>query len=196
MKNKILVTCFEPFGGESFNASAAVCEAMPESIAGISTEKMTLPVEFCRAAHLAASRARALGAGLIVSLGEARGRKAVTPELLAINLNHASIPDNMGAMPQDEPIAKEGAAAYFTKFPARRLAENIKARGVPSALSYSAGAYVCNDLYYRLLCEFEGSSTSVIFIHIPRSEEKENYRNIALAISNAIEDIIYKENSN
>ena len=72
-----------------------------------------------------------------------------------------------GAKPQDEPIDKDGAAAYFTRFPVRKLAEKIGAEGASASLSYSAGAYVCNDLYYRLLSRFEGSGTRAVFIHIP-----------------------------
>ena len=195
MEKKILLTCFEPFGGEWFNASAAVAGAMSESIGGAPVKKITLPVEFSRAAEKAYEYAEATGASLIVCLGEARGRKNVTPELIAINLNHASIPDNAGAKPQDEPIAPGGDAAYFTRFPARLLAEKINAEGVASALSYSAGAYVCNDLYYRLLQRFEASTTRAVFIHVPRADGEEAYKNMALAISNALDAVICEENN-
>lgn len=185
MEKKILITCFEPFGGESFNASAAVAEAMPAELAGRRAEKLTLPVEFARAAQIAERQALAPGAELIVCFGEARSRSAVTPELVAINLAHASIPDNAGAMPRDEAIAAGGAAAYFTSFPARKLAELIKDAGVPAALSYSAGAYVCNDLYYRLLRRFEGE-VPVVFIHVPRMAGQNAYKKAAEAIAAAI----------
>jgi pyroglutamyl-peptidase len=190
MEKKILITCFEPFGGDGFNASAAVAGAMAESIGGLRAEKLVLPVEFGRAAEIAAARVCELRAGIIVMLGEARARKAVTPELLAINLNHASIPDNAGAVPQDEPIVSGGAAAYFTPFPARALAEKISNAGVPAALSYSAGAYVCNDLYYRILREFEGSGTRAVFVHVPRADGEEAYKKMAFAISSALADTI------
>lgn len=194
MEKKIIITYFEPFGGESFNASAAVAKAMAESIGGAPTEKLMLPVEFRCGAELAAERAEEAGASLIVCLGEARGRKAVTPELVAINLNHASMPDNAGAKPQDEPIDPCGAAAYFTRFPARLLAEKINAEGVAASLSYSAGAYVCNDVYYRLLRRFEGSGTRTVFVHVPRADGEKAYKNMALAISRALAAIITEEN--
>jgi pyroglutamyl-peptidase len=195
MENKILITSFEPFGGESFNASAAVAEHMPESLAGFYTEKITLPVEFGAGARFAAARARELSVRYIICFGEARARKAVTPELLAINLNYASIPDNAGNMPHDEEIIKGGAAAYFTRFPARRLAEKINEYGVTAALSYSAGAYVCNDLYYRLLDEWNESGVSVIFIHVPRAEAEENYKIMASAIANSLSAVIFEESN-
>ena len=191
MEKKIIITCFEPFGGDSFNASAAVAGAMAQSICGMPVEKVTLPVEFGRCAEVALARARS--AELIVCLGEARGRRAVTPELAAINLNYAAIPDNAGAEPKDEQIDANGNTAYFTRFPARLLAERIKAEGVPAALSYSAGAYVCNDLYYRLLRENENGGARVVFIHVPRAEREEDYKNMALAISNALSAVICEE---
>jgi pyroglutamyl-peptidase len=195
MENTILITCFETFGGENFNASMAVVKAMPKKIGELYTEKIILPVEFGRSAELAAERARASSAELIVCFGEARARKCVMPELVAINLNHAAIPDNVGKEPKDEPIVPGGTAAYFTAFPVRRLAESISNEGVQAALSYSAGAYVCNDLYYRLLREFEGTCVRVVFIHLPRADGEEAYKNMAFAISRALCSIISEENN-
>ncbi len=190
MKKEILITSFEPFGGEAANASAAVAAALPCNFAGMEAEKITLPVEFARAAEIAEAKARMLGAKYVFCLGQAGARSAVTPELVAINLMHASFPDNAGREPRDEPISAEGAAAYFTRFPARRLAERIKAHGAASALSYSAGAYVCNDLYYRLLAAFGGSETRVLFIHVPRESEKLTAADMARAISASLAEIL------
>ena len=193
MEKKILITCFEPFGGESFNASMAVAEAMPVKLAGADVEKVTLPVEFGRAAVIAREKAKETGASLVICFGEARSRKAVTPELLAINLAHASIPDNAGNLPHDEIISENGETAYFTDFPARNLAEAIKKQGVASLLSYSAGAYVCNDLYYRLLYSFNGSGTRVLFIHVPRLDIDGGYAAMANAVALALSSIICEE---
>lgn len=190
MNEKILITCFEPFGGEEKNSSMAVAEKIPGVIAEYEAVKVTLPVEFCRAAKLAEAKAREIEAKLIISFGQAGARSNVTPELVAINLNHAVIPDNAGVMPQDTPIDKNGHAAYFTRFPARTLSEKIKAHGVPSALSYSAGAYVCNDLYYRLLSSFEKEDVRVIFIHIPRETETLCAEKIAFAITNSLKEVL------
>ncbi|MBQ8403404.1 MAG: pyroglutamyl-peptidase I [Clostridia bacterium] len=190
MKEKILITCFEPFGGEEKNASMAMTDALPSVFSGIEAEKLTLPVEFARAAEIAEEKARAIGAKYVFCFGQAGARGAVTPELVAINLMHAAIPDNAGAKPQDKPIAAGGAAAYFTRFPARLIAEKIKAGGVPSSLSYSAGAYVCNDLYYRLLAAFEKSGVCVLFIHVPRESENLAAADMARAIAAALEEIL------
>lgn len=188
--NNILLTCFEPFGGESFNASAEIVFSMPEHINGCNADKLLLPVEFGGSAKIAISHADKRKPELIVCFGEARSRKAVTPELVAINLKYASIPDNAGAKPMDEPIEVCGKNAYFTKFPARELASGINARGTRSALSLSAGAYVCNDLYYRLMSFFECDDTEVLFIHVPRMENAQEYRKAANDIAEALGDIM------
>ncbi len=190
MKEKILITSFEPFGGEEKNASMAVAAAMPNIFSGMEAEKLTLPVEFARAAAVAEAKARDIGAKYVFCLGQAGARNAVTPELIAINLMHAGVADNAGAKPQDEPVSAGGAAAYFTRFPARLLAEKIKSNGAESALSYSAGAYVCNDLYYRLLAAFEKSEVNVLFIHVPRESENMRAVDMARAISSALEEIL------
>ncbi|MBQ8861163.1 MAG: pyroglutamyl-peptidase I [Clostridia bacterium] len=189
MKEKILITCFEPFGGEEKNSSMAVAEALPAELAGREAVKLILPVEFARAAEIAEAKARETGAKYIISLGQAGARSSVTPELVAINLNHAAIPDNAGKNPKDEPIAEGGSTAYFTRFPARLLAAKINEYGVPSALSYSAGVYVCNDLYYRLLAAFENEDVTVLFVHVPREKNDVSAEKMAFALEKALEDI-------
>ncbi len=190
MKEKILITSFEPFGGEEKNSSMAVAAALPCVFAGFEAEKITLPVEFARAAEIAEAKAREIGAKFVFCLGQAGARNVVNPELVAINLMHASFPDNAGREPQDEPIAPHGTAAYFTRFLARRLAEKIKSHGVESALSYSAGAFVCNDLYYRLLAAFEGSEACVLFIHVPRESASLTATDMAQAISASLAEML------
>ena len=109
---------------------------------------------------------------VILCIGQAGGRNAITPELVAINLRHAKILDNAGYQPKDEPIIKGGACAYFSTRPVRKMADAINSVGIASQLSYSAGAYVCNDLLYTLLARFDGTQTRVGFIHIPYSKEQ------------------------
>lgn len=169
---KLLISGFEPFGGEEINPSWEAVRSLPDEIGGYSLSRLLLPVVFGRAASLAIDAAELLCPDAILCIGQAGGRAAITPELVAINLRHASIPDNEGARPVDEPIVMGGAAAYFSTLPVRKMAEAIKAAGLPSALSYSAGAYVCNDLLYSLLSRFDGTQTRVGFIHIPYSEEQ------------------------
>jgi pyroglutamyl-peptidase len=91
---------------------------------------------------------------------------------VAINLRYAKIPDNKGQQPKDEPVTKEGTQAYFSTLPVRQMAEAIAAAGVAAQVSYSAGAYVCNDLFYTLLHRYHNSQTKVGFVHIPYATEQ------------------------
>ena len=191
---KILITGFEPFGGETINPSWEAVKSLPEVISEYSLTKLLLPVVFGEAASLALKTAEEINPDFILCIGQAGGRAEVTPELVAINLRHASIPDNNGNQPKDEPIKAGTPAAYFSTISARKIADAINAAGVPSKLSYSAGAYVCNDLLYTLLSHYENSNTKVGFIHIPYSTEQEkspsmDMPDIIKALTVAIENL-------
>ena len=169
---RLLITGFEPFGGENINPSWEAVRMLPSKIGGYSLIKLLIPVEFGKAADMVIEAADESCPDLILCIGQAGGRSAITPEFVGINLRHASIPDNSGYQPKDEPIIKGGDDAYFSTVPVRKLTEAIKASGVPSDVSYSAGAYVCNDVLYTLLHHFKDSKTKVGFIHIPYSKEQ------------------------
>ena len=191
---KLLITGFEPFGGETSNPSwDAVCR-LPDSINEYALTKLLIPVTFGQAAQTVLSVAQELCPDVILCVGQAGGRDAVTPELVGINLRYASIPDNSGAKPTDERIVGEGENAYFSTLPVRKMAEAIKSVGIPSRVSYSAGAYVCNDVLYSLLHYYSKTETRVGFIHVPysRSQSKEpsmELDDIVKALTVAIENI-------
>ena len=105
----------------------------------------------------------------VLCVGQASGRAALTPERAALNLRDASIPDNAGNRPVDEPVVPGGPAAYFTTLPVREMAEAIRRAGLPAAISSSAGTFVCNDLLYTLLyrIEREGLPIRCGFLHVP-----------------------------
>ncbi len=169
---RLLITGFEPFGGESINPSwEAVCR-LPESVGDYRLTRLLLPVVFGEAAEKLLSASAELKPDAIICVGQAGGRAFVTPELVAINLRHADIPDNKGNQPKDTPIIPEGERAYFSTLKVRKMAEEINASGVPARLSYSAGAYVCNDLLYTLLHHYRGGDVKVCFIHIPYCKEQ------------------------
>ena len=169
---KLLITGFEPFGGETINPSWEAVFRLPEEINGYKLTKLRIPVVFGEAAEQVIAAADSLCPDAILCIGQAGGRGAVTPELVGINLRHGRIPDNAGNQPTDEPIMADGETAYFSTLPVRKMAEAISAAGIPSHVSYSAGAYVCNDLLYTLLAYYKNSDTKVAFIHIPYSTEQ------------------------
>ena len=191
---KLLITGFEPFGGEEINPSWEAVKLLPDEINGYTLEKLLLPVVFGKGAETVIEAAGELRPDVILCIGQAGGRCAITPELVGINIRHASIPDNNGCLPTDESIIPGGESAYFTTLPARRMAEAIKASGIPSEVSYSAGTYVCNDVLYTLLSRFKGTDTRVGFIHIPYSSKQNKepcmtMDNIIKGLTVAVENI-------
>lgn len=166
----LLITGFEPFGGEAINPSWEAVDRLPETIGLWRLEKLCIPVVFGLAGETVLARAAKLCPQAVICVGQAGGRTALTPELVAINLRHASIPDNAGSQPQDVPVAPEGPAAYFSTLPVRAMAKAAEAAGIKSAVSYSAGAYVCNDLLYTLL--HRRPETPACFIHVPYLPEQ------------------------
>ena len=169
---KLLITGFEPFGGESINPSWEAVSRLPSTINDRSLTKLLIPVVFEKAATAVIKAADEINPDVILCIGQAGGRNAITPELVGINLRHASIPDNDGNKPCDEPINSNGDTAYFSTLPVRKIADAVRDAGIPSHVSYSAGAYVCNDVLYSLLHHFKDTDTRVGFVHIPYSAEQ------------------------
>lgn len=172
----LLITGFDPFGGENINPSWETVKRLPDEIGSYRLHKLQIPTRFGVAAEKVLETARMIVPDAIISVGQAGGRKGITPEVVAINLQEASIPDNAGHQPTDTPVAAHGLAAYFSTLPVRRMVESIRETGLPSNLSFSAGAFVCNDVMYTLLHHFQGTQVQCGFIHVPFLPEqaKEN----------------------
>ena len=168
----LVVTAFEPFGGETVNAAQRALALLPEEIGHWKLIKRIIPVVFGKGAAAVIAAAEEAGAEAVLCLGQAAGRAAVTPELVGINLAHAPIPDNEGNQPQGQPIFPGEKEACFSPLPVRRMAEAIQAAGVAGQVSYSAGAYVCNDVLYRVLRHFENTPVRAGFIHVPVTPEQ------------------------
>ena len=191
---KLLITGFEPFGGENINPSWEAVSLLPEQIGEYQLAKLLIPVVFGKSAEKVIEKANELDPDAILCIGQAGGRTAITPEFLGINLRHASIPDNEGNQPQDEPIIRGGENAYFSTIPVRKIVNAIKELGLPSQVSYSAGTYVCNEVLYKLLVTYNKSETKVGFIHIPYCAEQNktpsmSLDNIIKALITAIQNI-------
>jgi len=184
---RLLITGFEPFGGESTNPSWDALLLIPDVVGDFELTKLEIPVVFGLSAEIVIKKAEEIGADCILCIGQAGGRDAITPEMVGINLRYARIPDNNGNEPRDEKISEQGENAYFTTLPVRRIVDAICEKKIPSKVSYSAGAYVCNDVIYSLLEHFYKSETRVGFIHVPYSTEQGKEPSMPLSdISNAI----------
>ena len=164
---KLLITGFDPFGGENINPSWEAVKELPDHIGDWQLTKMEIPTVFGAAADQGIAAAEGLQLNAILCIGQAGGRAAVTPEVVAINLQEARIPDNLGSQPMNIPVVKGGPAAYFATVPVREMVHAIQTANIPAALSYSAGTFVCNDVLYRLLHHFDGTATQAGFIHVP-----------------------------
>ena len=164
---KLLITGFDPFGGASVNPAREAVMALPDVVGDYDLTKLEIPTVFGLAAETVLRAAEALCPDVILCVGQAGGRAAITPEVVAINLREARIPDNHGNQPQNLPVIEGGPAAYFSTLPVRHMVEAVKAEGIPCSLSYSAGVFVCNDLLYTLLHHYDGTDTRVGFVHIP-----------------------------
>jgi len=198
---KILVTCFGPFGGESVNPAEKAVEQVPDVIEGAQIVKIEVPVVFDKATATAYQAMKKEKPDVVLCVGQAGGRYAVTPERIGINVQDARIPDNEGNQPVDKPAFADGPDAYFTMLPIKAMMAKIKAAGVPAELSETAGTYVCNDLMYGVLYhihkEFPGMKGG--FMHVPYlTEQVLNKKNtpalslpqITAAITAALEAIV------
>ena len=164
---KILFTGFDPFGKDTTNPSWDAVALLPDETEGAVIVKRHLPVEYDKVAELLRQAIEEEKPDAVISVGQAGGRKAVTPEVIGINLREAGIPDNAGNQPVNTPVVPGGPDAYFSTLPVREMVQSIRTAELPAALSYSAGAFVCNDVLYTLLHHFAGTGTRVGFIHVP-----------------------------
>lgn len=164
---QLLITGFDPFGGEGINPSWEAVRLLEDTIGEYRLTKLQLPTVFGRAADLLLEAADRLQPDAVLCVGQAGGRAGITPEVIGINLREARIPDNEGHQPQNEPVIPGGPAAYFATLPVREMVRAMQAGGLPASLSYSAGAFVCNDVLYSLLHRFDGTAVRAGFVHVP-----------------------------
>ena len=164
---KLLISGFDPFGGERINPSFEAVKLLPDVIGEYELTKIELPTVFGRAAKIMIEKIAEIRPDAVICVGQAGGRRGITPEVIGINLREASIADNAGNMPKDEKIRAGAPDGIFSTLPVREMVEAIKAEGLPAYLSYSAGAFVCNDLLYSLLYEFKDTEIKIGFIHVP-----------------------------
>lgn len=169
---KILLTGFEPFGGEQINPS---WEAVRRVTAPEGTEliRLCLPVTFEGARQAVRITAEEYRPDVILSVGQAGGREGISLERIAVNLMDARIPDNAGCEPVDEPLYPDGPAAYFSTLPLRDLLAVLQEAEIPAAISNTAGLYVCNAVFYEAArLQAQGIVRRAGFVHVPYLPEQ------------------------
>lgn len=166
---KILVTGFDPFGGEKINPAIEAVKRLPETIHGATIERVEIPTVFHRSAEVMKAKMEEVHPDVVLNIGQAGGRAGITPERVAINQDDARIPDNDGQQPIDETIQADGETAYFSTLPIKAMVEAIRAQGLPASVSNTAGTFVCNHIMYQALylthTAFKGCKAG--FVHIP-----------------------------
>ena len=166
--NKVLLTGFEPFGKATLNPSAEIVK----HINGDNIVTAILPVAYAQSAERLLGLIAEHNPEVVICLGQAEGRKEITPERVAINLDDARLADNEGVLRNDVKILNDGPDAYFSTLPVKEIVEAIKAAGVPAAISLSAGAFLCNHVFYVAQNKFAGTKVRSGFVHVPLMDEQ------------------------
>ncbi|GAA3413117.1 pyroglutamyl-peptidase I [Paenibacillus hodogayensis] len=173
--SKVLVTGFEPFGGDRTNAAWEAVKRLSDfKPIGAEITVMQIPTVFGRSVEALKQAIRDHRPDVVICIGQASGRKEITPERVAINIDDARIPDNDGQSPIDEPIVPEGPAAYWSTLPIKAVVREMRASGIAAAVSNSAGTFVCNHVFYGLahLIATECPRMRGGFIHVPLIPEQ------------------------
>ena len=167
---RVLLTAFEPFGGEKLNPSLEAARQIEQiDVPQTVIHLVELPVDRHRAVTVALEAIRSERPDIVIMLGQAGYRFRINPERVAINIDDFRIPDNAGNQPKDEPIIEGGPVGYFSTLPIRAIAERINKAHIPAAISNSAGAHLCNRLFYSVMhaINAEGLPIKAGFIHVP-----------------------------
>lgn len=166
---KILVTGFEPFGGEKINPSLEAVKMLPDTLEGAEIKKASIPVVFGKSIKILEELIEKENPDAVICVGQAGGRFEISVERVAINLDDARIADNEGNQPVDEKIFKDGENAYFSTLPIKAMVEEMRRGNVVSAVSNTAGTYVCNHIMYGLLYLVQKKYPKIRggFIHVP-----------------------------
>ncbi|MCG8706959.1 pyroglutamyl-peptidase I [Brenneria sp. 4F2] len=171
----VLITAFEPFGGEDCNASWEAAKTLHQrEIAGARVMVCRLPCVFDLALQQLYRAVAQLSPDVVIALGEAGGRADISLERIAININDARIPDNQGHQPVDTPVIEGGPAAYFSTLPVKAMLGALRGAGIPASISQTAGTFVCNHLMYGLLHHLhqQGDLTRGGFVHVPHTPQQ------------------------
>ncbi|MBI3310512.1 MAG: pyroglutamyl-peptidase I [Serratia liquefaciens] len=171
---KVLITGFEPFGGERVNPSWEVVKQLNDmELSGARIIARQLPCIFGAALEALNAAIDEVQPAMVLAIGQAGGRTDITLERVAINIDDARIPDNQGRQPIDEPIVENGPTAYFSTLPIKAMVGAMREAGIPASVSQTAGTYVCNHVMYGLLHRLsDQQAIKGGFIHIPYLPEQ------------------------
>jgi len=166
---KVIITGFDPFGGEKINPAYEAVKLLPDQVGEHMIIKKEIPTVFGKSLAAIEAAIHEYQPDIVICVGQAGGHFAITLERVAINQDDASIPDNEGNQPIDEPIHVGGVPAYFSTLPIKAIVSRIKANGIPASVSNTAGTFVCNHVMYGLLHLMNEKFPNICggFIHVP-----------------------------
>jgi pyroglutamyl-peptidase I len=169
---KILVTGFDPFGGEKINPALETIKRLPDAVLGARIIKLEIPTVVGKSLAKIQEAVEKENPDVVLSIGQAGGRSEITVERVGINIDDCRIPDNEGNQPIDEPIVAGGPSAYFVTVPIKAIVEKIKANKIPASISNTAGTFICNHVCYGVAHlaaarTAAGKPMKSGFIHIP-----------------------------
>lgn len=171
---KVLITGFDPFGGESVNPAYEAVKLLPNTIAGAEVITLEIPTVYTKSGEAVERAMEEYHPDVVICVGQAGGRSSITIEKVAINLAEARIKDNAGNQPMDTPLHEDGETAYFTNLPCKAIVNELRGNNIPAHISYTAGTFVCNDVMYHVLYLINKKYKNVRggFIHVPYALEQ------------------------
>ena len=171
---KVLITGFDPFGGEKINPAWEAVKGIKNIIEGAKIIKLEIPTVFNKSIEKVKEAMELEKPDIVLCIGQAGGRYDMTVERVAINVDDARIEDNEGNQPIDIPVFEDGENAYFSNLPIKAMVEEIKGQGIPASISNSAGTFVCNHIMYGVLYHINKTYKNMRggFIHVPFINEQ------------------------
>ena len=166
---KLLLTAFDPFGGEKINPALEAVKRVQDKIGDLEIVKLEVPTGFYKSIDTVTNAIEKDHPDVVLCIGQAGGRFDLTPERVAININDARIPDNEGNQPTDKIIQEVGKSAYFSNLPVKAMVKHMNDNQIPATLSNTAGTFVCNHVMYGILYMIDKKYPNIKggFIHIP-----------------------------
>lgn len=189
---KVLVTGFEPFGSDVINASQEAVQQLPDRIEEMEIIKKIIPTAKRAAMNQIEQLVFQYRPDVVLSIGQAAGRNAITVERVGINIDDYRIPDNMQEQPIDQPIAVNGPDAYLCRLPIKRMVQAIRSEHLPADISNTAGTFVCNHVCYATahLLKESGLSAKSGFLHVPLLESQAKPGQPSMTLTDIVRGLI------
>ena len=190
---RIIITGFKPFMSHDVNPTEEIISILPGQIYGNEIIRLLLPVEFDNSFDVLKEAIIKYKPNVVIALGLAGNRKAISLERVAINVDHSTAPDNIGNTPNHKTIIKSGKNAYFSKLPLDEIVLKLKQKNINVEISNTAGTYVCNNLFYHLMNYIEENNLNIKagFVHVPLMDEQlKSKGNFSMPLSTMVEGVI------